>query len=98
MSNYVFPRVSAPEPGDGDLAADLGAQSAAAAHPPDPDPRQAEDEAVSVQSSVPLLKLGYVKFVWLENIDSHQVQILNQICRAISVAQHTRNPFSVPQQ
>ena len=60
-----------------------GAVPAAANNQPDPDPRQAEDEAVSVQSSLPLLKLGYVeKFVWLENIDSHQVQILNQICRA----------------
>ena len=68
---------------DGGLAGDLPAQSAAATHTPHPDPRQAEDEAVSVQSSLPLLKLGYVeKFVWLENIDSHQVQILNQICRA----------------
>ena len=66
------------------LAGDLSAGPAAAAHSPDPDPGQTEDEALSVQSSLPLLKHGYVEFVWLENIDSHQVQILNQIFLASS--------------
>ena len=36
-----------------------GAVPAAAAHQPDPDPRQAEDEAMPVQPALPLLKLRW---------------------------------------
>ena len=42
---------------DGVVGGGDGAVPAAAAHQPDPDPRQAEDEAMPVQPALPLLKL-----------------------------------------